>query len=189
MQQTVKKILEQSSQVLESIVQQNCQEIEDIARAIIKAYQNNKKVILFGNGGSAADAQHFAAELVGRFKKERNAFAAIALTTNTSILTALANDYDYTVVFKRQVEALTDKDDVVIGISTSGNAANVITGLKQARQMQAQTIGLTGKNGDNLKQLTDICLLVPSDDTPRIQEAHITIIHIICKLVEDELTK
>ncbi|MFH1063218.1 MAG: D-sedoheptulose 7-phosphate isomerase [Candidatus Omnitrophota bacterium] len=189
MKATVQEILINSSQVIQAVAAKNSEQIIAISKAIIAAYQNDKKLLVFGNGGSAADAQHMAAELVGRFKKERRAFAAIALSTNTSILTALANDYSYDYVFERQVEALCQKDDIVIGISTSGKAKNVITALKKARGKGAFTIALTGAKGDNLNELADICLMVPSDDTPRIQEAHITIIHIICKLVEDALTK
>lgn len=189
MKKVIQEILNNSSRIIKSLADENSEQIIAISKAIITAYQDDKKVLLFGNGGSAADSQHMAAELVGRFKKERRAFPAIALNTNTSILTALANDYSYDYVFARQIEALAQKDDIVIGISTSGKAKNVISALEKAREKGAFTIALTGVKGTNLNELADICLRVPSDDTPRIQEAHITIIHIICKLVEDELTK
>ncbi|MFH1459586.1 MAG: D-sedoheptulose 7-phosphate isomerase [Candidatus Omnitrophota bacterium] len=167
----------------------NCvEEIEKIAANIINVYKNKGKVLIFGNGGSAADSQHFAAELVGRFQKERRSYPAIALTTNTSTITALANDYSYAYIFARQIEALGTDKDLAIGISTSGQAKNVINGLKKAKDLGMQTIALTGQKGKNLKNLVDICLCVPDGDTPRIQEAHITIIHIICKLVEDNLS-
>ncbi len=161
--------------------------IKEMSLAIIKAYRNKKKLILFGNGGSAADAQHIAAELVNRFELERMALPAIALTTDTSILTSIANDYDYSKVFARQVEALAEKGDVVIGISTSGTSLSVIKGIEVARERGAKTIGLTGESGGELAEVVDLVLKVPSNDTPRIQEAHITILHIICHLVEREL--
>ncbi len=143
--------------------------------------------MIFGNGGSASDSQHIAAEFVGRFKKNRDAIAAVALTTNTSILTALANDYGYETIFTKQVEALGRKNDVVIGISTSGKAKNVASGIKQAKKMGLATVALTGADGGELANLADIALIVPSSVTARIQEAHITIGHIICELVEQEL--
>ena len=141
-------------------------------------------MILFGNGGSAADAQHVAGELVNKFQLEREALAAIALTTDSSVLTSIANDYDYSRVFARQVEAWTKEGDVVIGISTSGNSANVIEAVKVAREKGAKTIGFTGRGGGKLAKLVDLVVSVPSDETPRIQESHITIFHIICYLVE-----
>lgn len=161
--------------------------IKEMSLAIIEAYQNKKKLILFGNGGSAADAQHIAAELVNRFELERIALPAIALTTDTSVLTSIANDYDYSKIFARQVEALAEKGDVVIGISTSGASLNVIKGIEVAREKGAKTIGLTGKNGGKLARTADLVLKVPSNDTPRIQEAHITILHVICYLIEKRL--
>ena len=161
--------------------------IKEMSLVIIKGYRNKKKLILFGNGGSAADAQHIAAELVNRFELERMALPAIALTTDTSILTSIANDYDYSKVFARQVEALTEKGDVVIGISTSGTSLSVIKGIEVARERGAKTIGLTGESGGELAEVVDLVLKVPSNDTPRIQEAHITILHIICYLIEKRL--
>lgn len=187
MKETTQKLANETLQVIQAL-RNNCSEdIVRIAQAIIKTYNNKGKVLVFGNGGSAADSQHFVAELVGRFKKERQAFPAIALTTNTSISTALANDYNFDCIFERQIEALGIKDDVAIGISTSGKAKNVIAGLRIARMLGMQTIALTGAKGDNLKELVDVCLQVPSENTPRIQEAHITIIHIICELVENSI--
>ena len=161
--------------------------IKEMSLAIIEAYRNKKKLILFGNGGSAADAQHIAAELVNRFELERMALPAIALTTDSSVLTSIANDYGYSKVFARQVEALAEEGDVVIGISTSGSSLSVIKGIEVAREKGAKTIGLTGKNGAELARVADLVLKVPSNDTPRIQEAHITILHIICYLIEKEL--
>jgi D-sedoheptulose 7-phosphate isomerase len=156
---------------------------------MIDSLKKNGKVILFGNGGSASDAQHIAAELVGRFKKDRTALAALSLTTNTSVLTSLANDYGYEVVFSKQVEALGQKNDVIIGISTSGKAKNVANGIKQAKKMGLKTVALTGGDGGELTKLADVSLIVPSSITARIQEAHITIGHIICELVEETLCK
>ncbi|GAI85721.1 unnamed protein product [marine sediment metagenome] len=162
--------------------------IKKMSLAIIEAYQNKKKLILFGNGGSAADAQHIAAELVNKFELERIALPAIAFTTDTSILTSIANDYDYSKVFARQAEALAEEGDVVIGISTSGTSLSVIKGIEVAKEKGAKTIGLTGKNGGELAKIVDLVLKVPSNDTPRIQEAHITILHIICDLIEKKLS-
>lgn len=161
--------------------------IDEITRVIVNAYRENKKVVLFGNGGSAADAQHLACELVGKFYLERKALAAIALTTNTSELTAVANDYNFNRVFARQVEALVNPRDIVIGITTSGNSLNVIEGIKEAKLCGAVTIGFTGASGGKLKENVDYLLTVPSKDTPNIQESHIMIGHIICYLVEKEL--
>ncbi|GAJ04939.1 unnamed protein product, partial [marine sediment metagenome] len=163
-------------------------EIERMANFIITAYKADGKVVLFGNGGSAADAQHIACELVGRFMLKRQAFPAIALTTDTSVLTAVANDCGYETVFSRQVEALVNEKDVVIGISTSGDSPNVLEAIKLAKTKGAKTIGLTGGSGGKLATAADLVLAVPSDSTPRIQEAHITIGHIVCELVEKELS-
>lgn len=158
-----------------------------IAEIIVEAYRNGKKVILFGNGGSAADAQHITAELVGKYYLDRDPLPAVALTTNTSSLTAIGNDYSFDIVFARQLKALGKKGDVVIGISTSGNSENVIQAFKVAREMGLITVGFTGKSGGKLRSVADHCLCIPSNDTPRIQEGHITIGHIICEIVEREL--
>ena len=188
MRDRIKEILLESIQVKEELLHTKVGEILGIAEVIIDSLKKNGKVILFGNGGSAADSQHIAAELVGRFKKDRNAIAAISLTTNTSILTSLANDYGYDVVFAKQVEALGQKNDVAIGISTSGKAKNVACAIKQAKKMGLKTVALTGGDGGELAKLADISLLVPSSVTARIQEAHITIGHIICELIEQALS-
>jgi len=162
--------------------------IEAAAKCIINSLKNGGKVIVFGNGGSAADSQHMVAELVGRFKKERKAMPAIALTANTSTITALSNDYGYEASFKRQIEALGKKGDVAIGISTSGTSQNIALALNQAGQMGLKTVALAGKGGGRVKGLVDEAIVVKSDNTPRIQEAHILIIHILCELIEDALT-
>jgi len=171
---------------LQRYLQKQAKILTTIAELLIQALQKGNKVLLFGNGGSAADAQHIASELSGKFYLNRNPLPAIALTTNTSSLTAIGNDYGYEEVFARQVKGLVRQGDIVIGISTSGNSPNVLRGIEQAKQMGAVTIALTGRGG-RLKELTDFMLSIPSNDTPRIQEAHITAGHIICYLVEKAL--
>ncbi len=187
MREKIKDILLESIQVKEEILRNQIESIVEISQLMIDGLRKGGKVIVFGNGGSASDSQHIAAELVGRFKKDRSALAGIALTTNTSILTSLANDYGYDVVFSRQVEALGKKNDVVLGISTSGKAKNVALGIKQAKKMGIKTVALSGGDGGELVKLADVSLLVPSNITARIQEAHITIAHIICEMIEQEL--
>lgn len=155
-----------------------------MALTIADSLKKGNKILLLGNGGSAGDAQHIAAELAGKFKLERRALPAIALTTNSSILTAIANDYSYDDVFVRQVEALANSGDIVIGISTSGNSANVISAVNKAKENGAITIGFSGKCG-KLNEISDICLVINSSDTPHIQEAHITAGHILCGLIEE----
>lgn len=181
MEEVVRNKLKESADIKLSV---NAATIVEIAQSIIDTYNKGGKVVLFGNGGSAGDAQHIAAELVGKYKMIRKPLPAISLTTNTSIITACANDYGYESVFTRQVQALVEKDDVVIGISTSGSSPNVLEGIKAAKEIGAKTVGFTGEQGSLLGNTVDICLAVPSNDTPRIQEAHITAGHIICFLVE-----
>jgi len=187
MRDRIKDILLESIQVKEELLRTGIGKIIEIADILTDSLKKNGKVIIFGNGGSASDSQHIAAELVGRFKKDRKALPAISLTTNTSILTALANDYGYEIVFAKQVEALGEKNDVVIGISTSGKAKNVVAGIKQARKMGLKTVALTGADGGELAKLADVSLLVHSSVTARIQEAHITIGHILCEMVEQAI--
>jgi D-sedoheptulose 7-phosphate isomerase len=163
--------------------------IQKSIESIIQCIKNGNKIILFGNGGSAADAQHIAAEFIGRFQIERDSYPAIALSTDSSILTSLSNDYSYDVVFSRQCESLVSKGDVVIGISTSGNSKNVDNGIKMAKKKGALTIGLLGNGGGILKESVDITLVVDSSITSEIQEVHRVIYHIICKIVENELSK
>ena len=158
--------------------------VDETAQVCIRALVSGGKLILFGNGGSAADAQHIAAELVGRYLRERRALPAVALTTNTSNLTAIANDYSYDEVFSRQVEALGNRGDVAIGISTSGNSKNIVRGITAAKMKSMTTIGITGGTGGELRDLTDYCLCVPSSCTPRIQEAHIWLGHTLCEIIE-----
>jgi len=159
--------------------------LEEAANLCINCLQNGGKILIFGNGGSAADAQHIAAELVGRYKKERKGLSAIALTTDTSALTCIGNDYGYDRVFDRQVEALADKDDVVIGISTGGSSSNVINGLQVAKDLGCKLIGFSGRDGGEMNTLCDVNLVVPAEDTPRIQEMHIVIGHTICQLIDN----
>ena len=159
----------------------------EVAEKIIQTYRQGNKVLLFGNGGSAADAQHIAAELVGRFYLERSALPAQALTVDTSSLTAIGNDYDYDLVFVRQIEAFGRPGDVAIGISTSGNSRNVIQGLHAAKRRGMLTVGMTGESGGHVKSEVDYCICVPSRETPRIQESHILVGHILCELVEQAL--
>ena len=161
---------------------------DDLAKASQMAVDTLKagnKIILFGNGGSAADAQHIAAELTGRYKSERRGLPGLALTTDTSALTAIGNDYGYDRVFDRQVEALASSGDLLIGISTSGNSANVISALKLGREIGCRTLGFTGRNGGAMNEVCDLNLVVPSDNTPRIQEMHIMFGHTICQCIDD----
>lgn len=161
--------------------------IKKVALEIIKAYKNGNKTLLAGNGGSAADAQHIAGELVSRFYFDRPGLASIALTTDTSILTAIGNDYGYEKVFSRQLEAQGTKGDIFIGISTSGNSANILKALEICKEKGIISIGLTGQSGGKMNELCDYCIKVPSSCTPRIQESHILIGHILCAIVEEEL--
>jgi D-sedoheptulose 7-phosphate isomerase len=179
--------LEQHLRAIELVSQYLVQDIDRSCSLIVDALQSGKKILVMGNGGSAADAQHMAAEFVGRFLLERKALPAIALTTDTSILTAVGNDYGFDEIFKRQVEALARPGDVVIGISTSGHSNNVFHALTAANEMGCSTIGLLGREGGNIAGIDDVNLTVPVQETPRIQEAHLTIIHIICDLVERNL--
>jgi len=185
--ETVTRELEESANIKRLMAQNLSDKIADAAQIVLDSYKTGGKVLLIGNGGSAADAQHIAAELVGRFKLERKGLPAIALTTNSSILTALANDSAYNTVFCRQLEALASSEDVLIAISTSGNSPNILQAVKTAHTKHITVIGLTGGNGGKLKDIADLVIIVPSINTARIQEAHITIGHIICRLVEEEL--
>jgi D-sedoheptulose 7-phosphate isomerase len=159
--------------------------IENVALECIDAYRRGNKVLVCGNGGSASDAQHLVGELVGRYMKERDGIPAIALTANSTVVTAIANDYDYESVFSKQVRAYGNKGDVLIGISTSGNSKNVVKAFKEAHDIGIKTVGFTGKTGGKMKDYSDFLLNMPSDSTPRIQEMHIMVIHIICGLIED----
>lgn len=183
----IQKQLQANQEVMEQVAQKLSQKIAAAVDLLAEALKAGNKILIMGNGGSAADSQHFAAEIVGRFKLERKALPAIALTTDSSILTAIGNDYGFDAVFKRQVEALAAEGDVIIGISTSGTSRNVLEALSLAKQLNCRTIGLLGRDGGTINDLVNIDLTIPSSDTPRIQEAHITIIHIICDLLEKKL--
>lgn len=182
------KTLRESSNIILS-AENLSEKIDEAINEIIKCFSAGNKIIIFGNGGSAADAQHIVAEFIGRFQKERKSLPAIALTTDSSIITSLANDYSYDVVFSRQCESLVSKGDVILGISTSGNSKNVEEGIKTAKSMGAITIGLLGGNGGTINNIVDIPIVVKSTNTARIQEVHRVIYHIICGIVESESTK
>ena len=190
MDETTKKIIietiETHKQLVNDLQVNNIQTIADCAKLIIKSLRNKGTVYLCGNGGSAADAQHIAGEFVGRFKRERKALPAVALSTDTSILTCIANDYDYESVFSRQVEALVKENDLFWGISTSGNSANVIKAAKLAKENGAYVIAFTGKAQSKLEEIADICLCAESNSTASSQEIHQLAYHIICDLVEKE---
>ena len=181
--------LEESARIKKLVAKELAEEIVEASRWIIGAFKAGGKVLLFGNGGSAADAQHIATELICRFKKERKALPALALSTNSSLVTAQANDLGFETIFARQIEAWAKKEDIAIAISTSGNSPNILAGAKKAKEFGLRTIGFIGKGGGKLRDLVDLALIVPSDDVPRIQEAHISIAHSICHLVEEELFK
>lgn len=187
----IKDRINKSIKVKQDILKNNklIKNIDKIARVIIDAYKKDKKVILFGNGGSAADAQHIAGELMNRFYFDRKSLPAEALTVNSSILTAIGNDYNFDQIFSKQIEGIGKEGDIAIGISTSGNSKNVIEAINMAKIKKLFTIGFTGIYGSELKKITDICLQIPSEDTPRIQEIHIMIGHIVCEIVEKELFK
>ncbi len=180
-----KRLLETSLAVKREFWRQEKGNILEAARVIAKAFGRGKKLLVFGNGGSAADAQHLAAEFVNRFRLERHPLPALALTTDTSILTAVANDYDFAEVFSKQVAALGHPGDIALGISTSGRSENVIRALARARDQGLFTIGLGGGDGGRLPEVSDLLILVPSRETPRIQEGHLFFIHLVCELVEE----
>ena len=164
-------------------------DVEQVALLIVSSIRSGGKLMVCGNGGSAADAQHMVAEFVNRFLKERKPLPAISLTTDTSNLTSIANDYSFDYVFSKQVEAIGKSGDVLMGISTSGNSKNVLNAIEAARRLGIKTVGLLGRDGGIIKRVCDIALIVPSDSTPRIQEVHGFIIHAICQMVEDEFTR
>ena len=186
---TAERSLTQHIETFNSLVKDCGEQIDDCAAIIVDTVKRGGKVLLCGNGGSAADAQHIAAEFVGRYETERRALPAIAFTTDTSALTAIANDYAFERVFARQVEALAAEGDCLIAISTSGNSPNVIAAVMAARQKGCKIIGMTGAKGKKLASLCDACLLVPSERTARIQEAHITVAHIWCEIVDETISQ
>ena len=185
----IKSIIKSSIEVKEKLLRDETlqKKIADAVEVITSAFRNGNKVLFCGNGGSAADAQHLAAEFSGRFYKDRKALPSEALHCNTSYLTAVANDYSYDVIYSRIVDGIGVSGDVLVGLSTSGNSGNVIKAFETAKEKNITTIGFTGETGGKMKELSDYLFNVPSKDTPRIQESHMMIGHIICELVEEEL--
>ena len=183
----IKDCLNNSAKIKIATAKKLDQEIAKATKLAINTYKRGNKILLCGNGGSAADSQHIAAELIGRFKKERKALPAIALTTDTSVLTSVTNDYWYDLIFSRQIEALGKKGDLLFALSTSGNSINIIRAVELAKSLKIKTIGLLGGNGGKLKEIVDLAIVVPAKSSDRIQEVHITIGHIICDLAEQKL--
>jgi D-sedoheptulose 7-phosphate isomerase len=186
-QETIAAHLEESLATKQRVLDGHLDVIASMAEILVDTLRRGGKVLFCGNGGSAADSQHLAAELIGRFRRERASLPAMALTTDTSILTALANDYSYECVFARQVEAFGNGGDVLIGISTSGNSPNVLRAMETARNLGMRTIGWSGEGGGKLAETAELCFRVPSRETSHIQETHITVGHIVCELIEKEL--
>ncbi len=183
----IKSNFEESIKTKKKVINEILDDIEKSAILITEALRNKKKLMICGNGGSAADSQHFAAELVGRFKMERKGLPAIALTVDTSILTAWSNDYTFDTVFSRQIESIGEKGDVLFSISTSGNSKNLINGILKAKEMGIITISLLGKGGGKMKEISDYNIIIPSQDGMRVQESHITVIHSLCEIIEKSL--
>jgi len=186
-QEIISRAIQESIKVKAKLLEQQAFSIVRLSDRLVRTFRAGNKIILFGNGGSAADSQHVAGELVNRFLLDRDALPAIALTTDISIITSVGNDTSFDQIFSRQVQALTQKGDVVVAMSTSGNSPNILEGILAAREKEAFTVGFTGRDGGHLGDIVDMCLRVPSDHTPRIQEAHITIWHALCEVVEWEL--
>lgn len=187
--QNINQLIQNSIDVKQSLLQNETliSQIETVVDVVTKAFQNGHAVYFAGNGGSAADAQHLSAEFSGRFYKDRKALPSDALHCNSSYLTAVANDYSYDVIYARLLEGLAKKGDVLIGISTSGNSGNIVKAFEKAKEMGVITVGFTGSKGGKMKDQADFLINVPSDTTPRIQEAHILVGHIICELVENNI--
>jgi D-sedoheptulose 7-phosphate isomerase len=189
MQATIKQQLEAAIKVKNNILGDNdlLAIIEATTQACVRAFRNGNKLLFAGNGGSASDALHLAAEFVGRYEQDRSGIPALALPANASTVTAVANDYGYEAIFQRQVQALGREGDVFFGLSTSGRSSNVVAAIQECKQLGIATVGMTGASGGDMLELCDYCICVPSDNTARVQEAHITIGHIICSLVERAL--
>ena len=184
MKEEIVQIFQESADLKLRFIRQNAELLNQVVKIVVNAFKAGNKILLFGNGGSAADAQHIAAEFINRFLIERPPLPAIALTTDSSILTSISNDYGYVDSFSKQIKALGKEGDVAIGISTSGSAANVIKAVKVAREMGLKTVGLTGMDGGELARIVDHAIVVNSQVTPRIQEVHITIGHVLCEMVD-----
>jgi len=188
MKDKILKAFEESIKVKEKFIEEkNIEKIIEVAKAIASAFNDGKKLILFGNGGSATDASHITAEFVNRFKKERPGLPAIALNTDMAVITSIANDYDFSEIFAKQLKSLADSGDIVIAISTSGNSPNVIKAMDVAKKKRLTTVAFTGLKGERLASKATYSFIVPSDSTPRIQETHITLGHVICQMVEEIL--
>ncbi|MFA9374252.1 MAG: D-sedoheptulose 7-phosphate isomerase [Poseidonibacter sp.] len=185
MKQTISNEFQSHLETINNVINNMEDELVKASTLAVNTLKNGNKILLCGNGGSAADAQHIAAELTGRYKSERRGLPGIALTTDTSALTAIGNDYGYDRVFDRQVEALANKGDLIIGISTSGNSENIISALKLAKDLGCSTLGFSGKDGGKMNEVCDVNLIVPSNNTPRIQEMHILFGHTICQIIDD----
>ena len=188
MKKKISELLTEDIAVKKALLETQVTAIESLANMMISTIKTGGKILVFGNGGSASDSLHIAAELVGRFQKERKSLPAISLSANCSSITALGNDYGFEYIFERQIEGLGKKGDMALGISTSGKSKNVIRGIKKASEMNMKTAVLTGKSEGELSRIADVSVKVPSNNTPRIQEAHITIGHIVCEIVEDALS-
>ncbi|SFV68094.1 Phosphoheptose isomerase 1 [hydrothermal vent metagenome] len=186
---TIINELKAHKQSIEAVIDTMQTPLYEASQLLLETLKNGKKVLLCGNGGSASDAQHIAAELTGRYKTTRRGLPAIALNTDTSAMTAIANDFGYESVFSRQVEALANKGDLLIAISTSGNSENILKALQIAKELKCKTLGLSGKSGGEMHKYCDINLIVPSNDTPRIQEMHILFGHILCQIVDEAFKK
>ncbi len=189
MRESIARNIQQSIEVKQQVLQDFVPAIEQAAQKVADCLKTGNKIIFFGNGGSASDSQHLAAEFVGRYEKERRALPAISFTTDTSILTAVGNDYGYEKVFERQVEALGRKGDVLFAITTSGNSKNVLLAVKKAKELGLYVIGFTGGTGGELKNMADLPIVIPTKKTSRIQECHIMIGHIICECVDELIAK
>jgi D-sedoheptulose 7-phosphate isomerase len=187
MREKIQKAFKDSISVKQRFADENMDTIIEVSKLIADAFSRGNKLLIFGNGGSACDASHIAAEFVNRFKRERPALPAIALNTDMAVLTSIANDYDYSEIFARQMKALAQDDDVVIALSTSGSSPNVLNAIDVAKRKKLKTVALTGAKGDKLASKCDYVFAVPSNDTPRIQETHITLAHILCEMVEEIL--
>ena len=187
MKNKILKAFHESISVKQKFVDENCETIIEVSRLIADTFNRGNKLLLFGNGGSASDASHIAAEFVNRFKKERPALPALALNTDVAVITSIANDYDYVHIFERQIKAFAQDGDVLIAISTSGTSANVVKAVEVAGRKKLKTIAMTGAKGDKLAVKCDYVFAVPSNNTPRVQETHITLGHVLCQMVEEIL--
>ena len=187
MEEKIVKAFEESISVKQKFFKENVGAIVEASKMIASAFTEGKKLLLFGNGGSATDASHMAAEFVNRFKRERPGLPAIALTTDMAVITSIANDYDYSEIFARQIKSLSDEGDLVLAISTSGSSGNVLKAMDVAKRKKLKTIVFTGAKGEKFASKADCAFIVPSDNTPRVQETHITLGHVLCQMVEEIL--